>query len=219
MIGLALRCPAVRETPFGSDEDRSAPGRASGHDIHPRIADEPGGRRIDLEGRRCPPNQPRLRLSAVALDGVLVDPVRVVRTRIEAGPAGAEPPDLALEVVGESVEAVEREIAARDARLVRDDRNSPAVLAPQGDGVAGGGCEPDASRIDVVGQVLDQGSVLVEECDRAIVDRGPHRAPASIAGLAAGLVPPRDVSTAAVPAVRTLERRSRRRFRASPISS
>src|SRR3954454_2518836 len=88
-----------------------------------------------------------------------------MRTGVEAGEMPTETVDLGRKVIAQRIEVGEREVAPRHARLVRHDHELDPDSGQTAHGLAGAGREADPGGVDVVGQVLDEGPVLVEEQD------------------------------------------------------
>src|SRR5690606_20591145 len=168
----------------GVDQDRAAARAPAGLDVVENVADQPGRCEIDIELARRPLEQARRRLAALADASIALDRARrMVRAVVEAGEADPERGEPVRHRVADGGHRRLVEQAARDARLIRDDRDREAggreprhraLRAPR---------EADPLDVDVVGHVLDQRAVLVEENGPARRRRRAHGHDVSLSGM------------------------------------
>src|SRR5690606_756019 len=118
----------------------------------------------DPELARGTDDEPRRRLTAVANPSITCDrPVRIVRTVIEAGEPDAERGQAVRERLADGRDRRLVEHPARDTGLIRHDRDRKARGRKPRHGALGAGRESYPCDVDVVRDVLDQRTVLVDE--------------------------------------------------------
>src|SRR5690606_24133255 len=118
----------------------------------------------DVQLVRRAEKQPRLGLAAGAARAVDWDAAfRMVGTVVEGGKPGAPGLKMAPQVILHLGQIRLGKVVSRNARLVGDDHQLKASLVQALDRFARAGQEADQRRVDIVGYVVDERAVFVEE--------------------------------------------------------
>ena len=160
-VGRATRRIAPHRLVADVEQHRATAGDATCFDVVEDVADHPRAIERELEVGRGAQQQPGLGLAAAAARA------GPVRAGVDACKLDAVLGELRAHVGVQRVERRVVEQAEADARLVGDDHERVAVGLQQHQAFDRVAREPQPLRVDVVGNVLDERAVAIDEDRRA----------------------------------------------------